>query len=202
MKAFSAILTILFLFACQSPDLSHFETRADGTTAFTGNAMTMQYKILVGQTLSPTQNTKILEIIKSTFNDTNSIFNKWNPGSELSKLNSLKTEIAIPLSADLLRLFIETDAIVKLSQGLFDPTIEPLQELWKRKLDAGRVPTDEEIQDIAPALGWDKISFRDGIFTKEHDMTKLDFGGIAKGLCIDMMVERINAAGFPNLYVE
>lgn len=200
MKVFFIFLTIL-LTGCLSPDTS-IELRADGTTAFTGSAMTMHYKILIGQNIDPTQKAIIKNIIKATFDDTDCIFNKWNPESELSKLNSGKAGTATPLSADLLRLFKETDVVVKLSQGKFDPTIEPLQNLWKHKLASGSIPTHDEIEAIAPAIGWDKISFGNGIFTKKHDGTKLDFGGIAKGLCIDIMVERLNAEGYTDLYVE
>lgn len=200
MKAFLVTMAIL-LTGCQSPDTS-IDSRADGTTAFTGSAMTMQYKILVGHNIDSAQKAIIGKIIKATFDDTGSIFNKWNPQSELSKLNSGNAGIAIPLSADLLRLFRETDAIVKLSHGKFDPTIEPLQTLWKQKLESGSIPTRDELDAIAPAIGWDKISFSEGLFIKLHDGTKLDFGGIAKGLCIDMLVERLNSEGYTNLYVE
>lgn len=201
MKAILALLTA-FLIACQSHDDMQIETRGDGTTAFIGNAMTMHYKILIGQKLNPSQQAKITQIIKSTFEDTNSIFNKWNPHSELSKLNLGKAGIETSLSANLLRLFKETDVLVKLSRGKFDPTIEPLQALWKQKLRVGKTPSTDEIHAIAPAIGWDKINFKNGVFTKQHDSTQMDFGGIAKGLCIDMIVESLNENGFSNLYVE
>jgi FAD:protein FMN transferase len=186
-------LFMAMLCGCQS---------GDGTTSFTGNAMTMQYKIVIGQDLPQPQADLVEGIIQKTFHETNAIFNKWNPDSELSKLNRLKACEASPLSAELLRLFNETDRIVVLSQGKFDPTIEPLQNLWKQKLKSGKIPSDEEIQEIAPAIGWNKISFADGAFKKEHDKTQLDFGGIAKGLCIDIIVERLKEAGFNDLYVE
>jgi thiamine biosynthesis lipoprotein len=188
--------------SCQLPETTHVDTRADGTTAFSGDAMTMHYKILIGETLSKNQITKIKEIIQKTFAAIDTTFNKWNPNSELSKLNSQKSGITTALSPDLLRLFKETDPIVALSKGKFDPTIEPLQALWKLKLEKGTIPTEAEIQTIAPAIGWDKISFTDGQFTKSNDFTKLDFGGIAKGLSVDILVERLTATGFSNLYVE
>lgn len=162
----------------------------------------MEYKVLIGQEIDQILTIRIMETLAETFRDTDRIFNKWNPQSELSKLNAQKAEVSTPLSPHLLRLFKETDQIVKLSQGKFDPTIEPLQHLWKQKLKTGTVPNHNEIQTIAPAIGWDKISFAQGYFRKEHDLTQLDFGGIAKGLCIDLIVERLNEAGISSLYVE
>lgn len=196
------ILFSLLLVACDPPKPPPVAKQQDGTTAFTGNAMTMHYKILIGQDLSHTQADQVAKIINTTFHDTDTIFNKWNPQSELSKLNHQKAGIVTPLSPDLWRLFKETDRIVALSEGRFDPTIEPLQDLWKRKLQSGKMPSDAEIQEIATAIGWDKISFSDGLFTKAHDRTKMDFGGIAKGLCIDWIVERLHEAGFSDVYVE
>lgn len=201
MNLFFALLATL-LISCQSPNSPQTEKRSDGTTVFFGEAMTMQYKILIGQEIDSEKNTIIAKIIEKTFYNTNAIFNKWNPDSEVSKLNWQKAGVATPLSPDLLRLFREADKIVVLSQGRFDPTIEPLQALWKKKLQQGKIPSEEEIAMIAPSIGWDKIHFTDGIFQKMHDQTQLDFGGIAKGLCIDMLVERLNEAGIANLFVE
>lgn len=196
------VLFLILLTACRPQDVPPIAKQADGTTAFTGDAMTMHYKILIGHDLSQSQADEALAIIQKTFQDTNAIFNKWNPDSELSKLNRQKAGVSTPLSPELFRLFQETDRIVALSQGKFDPTIEPLQDLWKQKLKLGKIPGDEEIQKIVPSIGWSKISFADGSFSKEHDMAQLDFGGIAKGLCIDLMVERLKEAGFNDLYVE
>jgi FAD:protein FMN transferase len=195
-------LCALLLTGCHSSESSHIEQRQDGVTAFSGQAMTMQYKILVGQPVTDYEQRRIVSIIQSTFYDTDTIFNKWNPNSELSKLNSLKAGITVPLSPYLERLFIATDEIVKLSQGKFDPTIEPIQNLWKKKLAYHQVPSEEEIEVLRPAIGWDKISFKDGIFKKEHDLTTMDFGGIAKGLCVDLMIERLNESGISHVYVE
>jgi len=201
-------LNIFFLFlalivsACQPSDSPQIDGRPDGTTAFFGQAMTMSYTILIGQTLTSSQTTLIAQIIAQTFRDTDDIYNKWNPHSEVSRLNKQKAGIPTPLSPLLQRLFHETDTIVRLSKGKFDPTIEPLQHLWKEKLTQGITPTAEEIATIAPAIGWKNISFDRGVFRKNHGLTQLDFGGIAKGLCIDLLVERLNEAGFLHTFVE
>ena len=164
--------------------------------------MTMPYKILIGHDLNEAQTRRITEIVAKTFDQTDSIFNKWNPNSELSKLNAQKGGVETRISPLLQRLFKETDRIVVLSEGRFDPTIESIQQLWKEKLKSRKIPNEAEIEAIAPAVGWDKISFGYGVFKKEHDRTKFDFGGIAKGLCIDMITENLQAAGFQNMYVE
>jgi thiamine biosynthesis lipoprotein len=196
------LLLSLLISACQPRYSPTIELRQDGVTAFSGQAMTMLYTVLIGQPLTPAQTSQITTILDQTFRDTDTIYNKWNPNSELSRLNQQKAGITTPLSPLLQRLFQEADTVVRLSQGKFDPTIEPLQHLWKEKLTQGTLPNQQEIAAITPAIGWKHIAFTHGLFQKDHDLTQLDFGGIAKGLCIDLMVERLNAAGFPHVFVE
>lgn len=197
-----ALLLVFFLVSCQPSDLPKIEKQSEDLVAFHGNAMTMQYKILIEHPLDESQTQRAAEIIANTFYETDTVLNKWNPNSELSKLNTQKSGINTPLSPLLQRLFNETDHVVALSDGRFDPTIEPIQRLWKEKLQMGKIPEDSEIQAVAHAVGWNTINFKDGMFSKKHDETKLDFGGIAKGLCVDMLIENLLAEKHQNIYVE
>lgn len=201
-------MNLIFLFlalivsACQPSGSAQIEVKQDGTTTFSGLAMTMSYNILIGQPLTPDQTAQVAGIIQQGFQDTDDIYNKWNPHSELSRLNKQKAGISTPLSPLLQRLFEEANAVVILSRGKFDPTIEPLQHLWKEKLNSGMIPDKQEIAAVAPAIGWKNISFDNGVFRKEHDLTQMDFGGIAKGLCIDLLIERLNEVGFSHVFIE
>ncbi len=194
--------SLLLLCACHNQPQAQVEERDDLTTIFAGQAMTMQYRVIVGARLSTPSIEKISRLMADTFSEVDRVYNKWNPHSELSRLNSLKGGLKTPLSPALARLLQETDRIVQLSGGRFDPTIEPLQQLWKQKLQEGILPNAAELAAVAPTIGWQKIHFDADSFYKDHDNIQLDLGGIAKGLCIDLLVERLNAAGYPNLYVE
>lgn len=188
---------LLLLVSCQTD-----HSTVPHTTTFTDTVMTINYRIVIGMPLSQVQQQSIQQIISSTFSEIDAIYNKWNPNSELSKLNRLKAKQTVTLSPLLARFLQQVQQIVTISEGRFDPTIEPLQQLWKQKLQQGIEPTNEEIASITPAIGWDKVHFDDGIFYKDHDLTSLDLGGIAKGYCVDLLVERLNAAGYPNLFVD
>jgi thiamine biosynthesis lipoprotein len=169
---------------------------------FTQNVMTIDYHITVGHPLNLLQKQAIQRIINTTFQEINDIYNKWNPQSEISQLNDLPAYKIHPLSLQLYQFFKRIDHLVKLSEGLFDPTLEPLQQLWKDKLENSFIPTAADIAWIKPALGWNKIHFEEGKFYKEDSRSQIDLGGIAKGLAVDLLVERLNAAGFSNLLVE
>lgn len=164
--------------------------------------MTIDYRILIGKSLNKMEKERVDTIIKSTFNEVDSLYNKWNPRSEVSLLNDLPAGTSHPLSDKLYQFLIKTDEYVKITEGRFDPTIEPLQALWKKKLDHNEVPTAEELADIKSVIGWHHIHFDKEQFHKDDRRVKLDLGGIAKGYCVDLLVQRLNDAGFPDVFVE
>jgi thiamine biosynthesis lipoprotein len=196
LKFFLCLLFPLLLFiSCQKDS-------APSTTFFEDNVMTINYHITIGTKLDSDKKQSVEKLIASVFSEINFIYNKWNPNSEISKLNRLKANEIVPLSAELEDFLKKTQQIVELSEGLFDPTIEPLQRIWKQHLALGEEPSQNEIQAIMPAVGWDKIHFENGFFSKDHDLTSIDLGGIAKGYCVDLLVERLNAEGYKDVFVE
>lgn len=180
----------------------HESTPVSKMTTLSGNAMTISYRILIGHPLSDSQERAAQTLVRSTFEEVDRIYNKWNPQSELSRLNQLPAHTTISISPELEHFLAVTQKVVEISQGRFDPTVEPLQQLWKERFSLGTTPTKEDIAAIIPAIGWDKIHFGNGKFSKDHSATQLDLGGIAKGHCVDLLVERLNAAGHPNVFVE
>lgn len=199
---FCFIIVLLIACSCQNSEYNSIIEKTTNTTIFTGNAMTIRYKVIVGQVLTQDQTDIIQNIVANTFQEVNSIYNKWNPDSEISYLNTLKAHDTVALSPKLERFLKETDVVVKLSGQRFDPTIEPLQKLWKERLQQNQIPSVEELKRIAPAIGWDKIHFSNGKFSKDDERTQIDLSGIAKGLCIDLIAERIAEAGYKNVFVE
>jgi FAD:protein FMN transferase len=195
-------LFFLLLTGCQNSSKERVEKRPDNTTHFTGHAMTIDYHVIVARELHENQIADATALINDTFSEIDTVYNKWNPNSELSRLNAAEAMVEIPISHQLEKLLNEVQAIVEISKGHFDPTVEPLQQLWKSKLEKGTIPNSIEIAEIAPAIGWDNIRFENGTFSKSHSQTKLDLGGIAKGLCVDFLIERLNSLGYPDVYVE
>lgn len=186
-------LLILLLFSCNlSPSPS--------ITTFHGIAMTMEFNVKIGESLTENQKKEIKKIIFDTFNEVDQVYNIWNPDSELSKLNKAKSNEWIQISEKLENLLIITDEMVKKTNGLFDPTIAPLQDLWKNSIAIGQIPTKNEIEALRPAIGWKNIIIKNGKILKNKS-TRLDLGGIAKGYCVDLIAERLKTQ-HNNFYVE
>ena len=190
----------LFLQGCQPTNSSPAPTRPP--VLFAQNVMTIDYRILIGDPLSEQQKQQIRQIIQNTFQEIDAIYNKWNPSSELSRLNALPANTPFALSPSLNQFLERIDRFVSLSEGRFDPTVEPLQQLWKEKLTNGQIPSEQEIAHLVPCIGWHILHFQNGEFFKEDGRTQLDLGGVAKGLCVDLLIERFAEAGYQQLYVE
>ncbi len=197
MFKFVVVCILLLLIVSKIPvhhtDISQVHT-------FDGREMTIDYRIIVG--MNEDDRPELDGIISRTFGEIDRIYNKWNPHSEVSKLNRLRAHEVAAISPELETFLQMTAEMVNLSGGRFDPTIEPLQQIWKDHLELGKIPSQQVIQDILPVVGWDKLHFGRGEFYKDHDMTSFDLGGIAKGYCVDLLLERIVAAGFDNVLVE
>lgn len=112
-------------------------------------------------------------IIDQVFAEVDQIYNNWNPSSEVSTLNQLPAQTKIKLSDDMERFLHRVAALVVRTDGAFDPTIG----------------------------FWNQIHFEQGEFWKDDEIT-LDFGGCAKGYCVDLLVERLREAGYTDLFVN
>ncbi len=172
------------------------------TTEFYGNAMTIDYHVIIGEPLSPDDQQKVASVTAETFAEVNGLYNKWNDLSELGRINRMSSGEQSELSPQLKQLLILTDKVVTLTQGRFDPTIESLQALWKAKLSEKRVPDDSEIAALLPSIGWDKIHISGDILTKDHSALMIDLGGVAKGYAVDLLVENLAKENFSSIYVE
>lgn len=169
--------------------------RDEKITSFSGNTMTIDYRILIGKELSVSEQQLVEQVIDSTFQEVNSVYNKWNPNSELSALNHHPLNTPFTLSPKLEKLLLLTHDMFILTEGRFDPTIEGIQQRWKQKTP----PTDEELQKLA--VGWQHLQFSPREVIKLQDV-KIDLGGIAKGFAVDLLLQALKNEGFSDIYVE
>lgn len=194
MLIHKVIFICLFFCSCQTTN------EAKKVLTLQGHAMTMNYKIIIENRLE--NMASVQEVILKTFDEIDTIYNKWNENSEISALNRLEKKTTVPISKELESFLTETKKLVFLSNGLFDPTIEPLQRLWKKYLKTNSIPSEIEIQEKMQMVGFDKIHFENGTFYKDFDETSLDLGGIAKGYAVDLLASRLNDLGYKNTFIE
>jgi len=185
-------LLCVFLAGCDSSKepLTHFD----------GQEMTMRYHVMIGKALSDREKDQVQHAIDDNFFRIHTLFNRFNPHSELSRLNALGPGEKVSVSDELYQLLKLTDRMVHLTEGRFDPTVWSVQQVWEKSLVKGELPHQELLE--AKAVGWDKVHLDEKTFWKENSLTQLDLSGIAKGHGIDLLVEKLNRLGYDNVYVE
>ena len=85
----------------------------------------------------------------------------------------------------------------KLSNGLFDISVGPIVKLWSIGLPEAKVPTQEEIHERLPLIGYNDIELNDTdrtIYLKRKGMI-IDLGGIAKGYTADVISDILTEEG-------
>lgn len=189
-----AFFCLLLLAGCQS--------KQKGVTHFDGHMMTMHYHVIIGDVLNTQEKDHVQLAIDDTFFQVNQIFNRFNPKSELSRLNQLKSGEKMKVSDPLWELMILTDRIVHLTEGNFDPTVWTVQHVWKRHLENGEIPTPEELSPYTQAVGWHSLHLDQKMVWKDHTQTEIDLSGIAKGHAIDLLIKSLNERGYEDVYVE
>jgi FAD:protein FMN transferase len=204
MRRFFLLLFIhcIFLACSQGKSAHDMDESASKLISLEGIAMTIPYHIEVVRIHNGTRANDIQPIVDSVFDEINSIYNKWNPHSELSELNRLPAYEPKVISEKLASFLRLTQKFVELSGGRFDPTIEAIQQLWKSHLEKGEIPSDSAIEKLRPSIGWDKIILNERIFMKKNDKVAIDLGGIAKGYAVDLLVEALLAKGYKDIFVE
>lgn len=194
MKTIIRILLLLtLLVSCQKKkEPSHFF----------GNQMTMSWQVKIADDLTSLQKQEVEKVIAKTFFLVDQTFNNWNPYSEISKINQIAALQKVTLSDHLAYFLHQVDDLVKLTEGRFDPTVEPLQKLYKHCFAKNQFPKIKQVKELELAVGWDKIHLEGNIFWKDHSKTAIDLSGVAKGYAVDLLVEKLHQLGYNNLFVE
>ena len=161
--------------------------------------MTMQYRVSFSSKMDAKH---AQSTVMSIFKLIDSTYNKYNPISEISLINQLKSHVKVPISKPLYSFFQQIKAQVQLSNHLFDPTVESIQKIWKEHLLLNTIPSIQTLKKAQESVGWHHLHFTEKEIWKDSPSTQIDLGGIAKGLAIDLIVEKLVEEGFFDLYVE
>jgi len=129
----------------------------------------------------------------------------WNPHSHLSRFNRAAAGAALPLPPHLfevLQLALRTAAD---SDGAYDPTIGALTDLWGFGPGPGRLspPSDAEIAGALDRGGWRKLAIEPAHrVVRQPGGLVLDVSSLGKGYAVDLVSERLAAAGARHTLVE
>ncbi len=120
--------------------------------------------------------------------DFESRFDRTDPASEISKINTAKGT-PVTVSDDTANLIREGLSYCGLSGGAFDITIAPLNDLWNFKNNTGTVPSQESINAALSHVDYRNVILAGNTVTLKDPEAALDLGGIAKGYIADCLKE-------------
>lgn len=147
-----------------------------------------------------------IQQLEQTFHAMHQEWHAWEPGGIVGKINSaIAQDRTIEVAPSVKDFIVKSQQLSQQSQGLFDPGIGNLIALWGFHSEQwqGPPPTKADIQawlDSRPSIM--DIQFSDNLLRSSNSLVKLDFGGNAKGLAIDIALEILQQAGIENALVS
>jgi thiamine biosynthesis lipoprotein len=111
--------------------------------------------------------------------------------SQISRINRDAHKGPVSVSRQTFEVLQKAIEFSELSNGAFDITVGPLEELWRSAAEANSVPGDDDLARACSKVGHEKLILDVNEMTVRFavDGMKLDVGGIAKGYAIDSAVE-------------
>jgi thiamine biosynthesis lipoprotein len=118
---------------------------------------------------------------------------RTDPDSDIYRFNHSQygTE-ASQITIDILNAGLDA---AKVSDGLFDPTIEPLVSLWNIAHGEPKLPSDDEIETALKAVGYGGITVEGNKIKKENPAVSIDLGGIGKGYACQAVIDLLKKRG-------
>ncbi|MDF7822401.1 FAD:protein FMN transferase [Pontiellaceae bacterium B12227] len=173
--------------------------------AMGGETMGTGYSIIITGKLKESQLKEISTQVIKTLADVNKQMSTWDPESEISRFNHARSVEPFPCSEEFAMVVGSALELSRKTKGAFDPTLQPLLNLWGFGSEAGEsnIPDDETIAVIKEITGWDKIkvSSSDSLQKTEPEVS-LALGAIAKGYGVDVVAGILDQAGLENWFVE
>lgn len=128
---------------------------------------------------------KIANEIEKEINYLASLFDDYNPNSEVSKINANAGIKPVKVSDDTLEIIKKAKEMYEKTDGAFNIMIAPVLRIWGFKDQNYRVPTPSEIKQALTLTDInDLVINSDEVFLKKKGEA-IDLGGIAKGYALD-----------------
>jgi len=168
-----------------------------------GEALGTTWVVKSAEPHSEASEARLRGIVESALVEVDEQMSTYRDDSELMKLNQSKSLDGTVLSAPLGGVVQQALEIGQQSEGAFDVTIGPAVRAWGFGPDNRRTPPEAGVMEaLATSLGQDKIRLEEGRLFKSHPDLEIDLSAIAKGYAVDLVVERLTAAGRTDLMVE
>ena len=174
---------------------------------FEGSTMGTFYHITVIDSFTTPQTKALSKKIKAVLQKVTTEMSTWEPTSEISQFNHNKTIEPVPISPEFAFVVRRALKYSKDTDGAFDPTLQPLLDLWGFGSGAKErtVPSEAAIKEAKAKTGWKKVGCpprAPPILQKTNPDLALNLGAIAKGYGVDRVAQLLRQEGYKNWFVE
>ena len=162
-----------------------------GCTPETNRKTGFYFDTTVAITIYGADNSAATDACFALFSEWDSLWNRFDPSSELSRINSgALTEPDTLTMALIMRAFDYN----RQTDGLFDVALGTLSSAWGFGSAAQAVPEDSLLKSALAASGMAHVSAQDGTISLANG-AQLDFGSIAKGMAADAAAQTLRDHG-------
>jgi thiamine biosynthesis lipoprotein len=170
-----------------------------------GETMGTTYSIRLTGEVQIAELNAITQQIESELVRINRQMSTWDPESEISRFNHARSSDPFPVSEAFANVVMRALEFSESSGGAFDPTLQPLLNLWGFGSEATemQVPSAAAIETVRSKTGWQKITLHQpSSLRKSEPELSLALGAIAKGYGVDALCRILEEAGHQNWFVE
>lgn len=131
--------------------------------------------------------------------------NRYDEDSELAHFNAAQANTPFPCSDLLWQAFTSAQEAYRQTDGVFDVTVGPLMSFWKQAAaKPEQPPSPEKLAEAQNRVGFGKLVLDE----QTHTVTKtvadmsVDFGGLTKGLALDLVQPLLTQAGITRMMLD
>ena len=141
-------------------------------------------------------NDKILDQAYALLNRLDSLLSMYNPGSQISRINSLAGLEKLYAEPEVLEVVNDSRRLYELTEGIFNPLIGPVTRLWKINSRENTRPSPESLDAAIRLSDIENLEIEsDSRIFLRHKGCILDLGGIAKGYASSKIADMLRDNG-------
>lgn len=152
------------------------------------------------------QEEKAVAAITHDFQRMHHDWHAWKPGPLVNINQAIAAGESVKVIPSLIPIIKESSDLSRQSEGLFDPAIGGLLNLWGFQSDErpdGPPPSKEAIAKwVKAAPRMDDLTFEGDLLRSSNPAVQLDFGAFAKGYAVDRAIGRLREMGIHNAIIN
>ncbi len=168
-----------------------------------GETMGVLWHVTVNHT--PLGKEELEHTLNAVIHEVDARMSTYKEDSEVSRFAQAPAEKDFPVSADTAFVVEEALRISHLTAGAFDPTVQPLVQIWGFGPGSTppHAPSPEQVEATRMHCGYTKLEVRPGpALRKAIPQLRLDLSAIAKGFGVDVLCSKLDELGIQNYLVE